>query len=511
MPDELFSVLMIEDNEADARYIELLLLESMTTEFDLQVVGSLADASAKLDERDFQVILSDLGLKDSSGLETLARVRAAAPDIPTIVLTGHGDDEVGIQAMRNGAQDYLVKGEVDGNLLIKTIRFAYERHQAERNARESEARERVVSEQVPAILWTTDTQLRFTSSRGRGLVDLSLKPDELIGVALSEYFETDDPEFLPIKLHVAALAGDPGSDMVKWQERYYQMHVEPVRNEHDEITGTIGVAVDVTQQHNLELSIEAAQRIQQHLLPSSAPTCTGFEIAGACFPAEQCSGDYYDFMPMPDKQLSIVVADAAGHGFGPALLAATVRSYLRVAAMQGKDVHEMLAIANWLLTGDSAPDQFVTLFCCLLDPKEQTFKFTSAGHQAYLIDAYGVVSTLDSPSLPIGIDQQEVFSSSPPIKAREGDVIVICTDGVVEAESPGGEHYGLRRAIHRVRKYRNRPAEEIIDALYRSIIKFSHPVSQKDDITVVIVKVLADPNADTGSVPEDHEQQARDR
>lgn len=499
MSGEKFSVLMLEDNEADARFIELLLLESMSMEFDVQVVESLKDAASKLKEDEFDVILADLGLKDSNGLATLDRVRTLAPDIPAIVLTGHGDDEVGIQAMRNGAQDYLVKGEVEGNHLIKTIRFAYERHQAEQKARETEARERVISQQVPAILWTTDAHMRFTSSRGRGLVDLNLAPDELAGVPLSEYFKTDDPEFLPIKLHLQALKGEPASDLVKWQERYYQTHVEPARNEQGEVTGTIGVAVDVTEQHNMELSIEAAQRIQQHLLPSSPPTLAGFDIAGSCFPAERCSGDYFDYLPMPDRQLCVVVADAAGHGFGPALLAATVRSYLRVAAMQGKDVHEMLAIANWLLSGDSAPDQFVTLFCCLLDPKTPSFKYTSAGHQAYLIDTYGVVSTLDSPCLPIGIDQQEIFSSSPPIKLREGDVILICTDGVVEAESSEGEHYGLRRAIHRVRKHRTKSAQEIIDSLYRSIIKFSHPVSQKDDITAVIIKVLADPNNDTDS------------
>jgi len=117
-------VLLIEDNEADAVLIREILAEVTGTIFDLKWADRLSTGLERLAEGGVDVILLDLGLPDSQGLETLVKVQTQVPEVPTVVLTGLEDQTLATQAMRAGAQDYLVKGQVDSNLLGRSIRYA---------------------------------------------------------------------------------------------------------------------------------------------------------------------------------------------------------------------------------------------------------------------------------------------------------------------------------------------------------------------------------------------------
>lgn len=129
---DAFQILLVEDNPGDARLVrELLRGEPAARLCEVTAIARLAELPSIL-ERGFDVLLLDLLLPDSSGLETLRRARAAAPDIPILVMTGASDEENAIQALREGAQDYLVKGESDGSVLYRAIRYAVERSRLER-------------------------------------------------------------------------------------------------------------------------------------------------------------------------------------------------------------------------------------------------------------------------------------------------------------------------------------------------------------------------------------------
>ena len=135
MTDKSISVLLIEDNSGDRRLISEMLAEASTdgigVAFDVQYADRLQAATEYLGQNRVEVILLDLGLPDSQGLETLKRVYAAVPELPIVVLTGLNDEMIGVQAVNEGAQDYLIKGQVDTHLLRRTIRYALERKQAE--------------------------------------------------------------------------------------------------------------------------------------------------------------------------------------------------------------------------------------------------------------------------------------------------------------------------------------------------------------------------------------------
>jgi two-component system, cell cycle sensor histidine kinase and response regulator CckA len=124
------TVLLIEDNDGDARLIRELLREAPGTGFDLDVRETLASALDRIRSGGVDVVLVDLGLPDSQGIDTLRRVHAAAPDVPAVVLTGFADEELATRAVREGAQDYLVKGRGDGELLARALTYAIERHEA---------------------------------------------------------------------------------------------------------------------------------------------------------------------------------------------------------------------------------------------------------------------------------------------------------------------------------------------------------------------------------------------
>ncbi|HZR15852.1 MAG TPA: SpoIIE family protein phosphatase [Verrucomicrobiae bacterium] len=120
-------VLLIEDNPGDARLIELMLAEEAPSLFEAEWVDRLGLGLKRLSESDFGLILADLSLPDSQGLETFLRLHARAPQLPIIVLSGLRDTNIAVQAVHEGAQDFLIKGQVDGQLLVRAMRYAIER------------------------------------------------------------------------------------------------------------------------------------------------------------------------------------------------------------------------------------------------------------------------------------------------------------------------------------------------------------------------------------------------
>jgi len=135
LTDKPVSILLIEDNPGDRRLIREMLAEAGNVAFDVQYADRLQAATDYLGQNGVEVILLDLGLPDSQGLETLRKVYAQASEMPIVVLTGLNDEMVGVQAINEGAQDYLIKGQVDTQLLRRTIRYAIERKQAEERER----------------------------------------------------------------------------------------------------------------------------------------------------------------------------------------------------------------------------------------------------------------------------------------------------------------------------------------------------------------------------------------
>ncbi len=485
-------VLLIEDNPGDAELVQEYLADGGAASFVLECAGRLSAGLDCLDRGGIDVLLLDLSLPDSQGLETLDRVIAHAPTVPVLILTGLEEDALGLEAIRRGAQDYLVKGQITGSLIARTIRYGIERSRVREQLQQQEEHLRLLCGQMPAVLWTTNRELCFTSSLGAALHRLHLEPGQIVGTPLVEYFQTSDPEFPPLAAHRRALLGETTTCEVDWMDRAFQVRVEPLR-QGSHIVGAVGVALDVTEHRRVEEEFRIAQQIQQKLLPGSQPVLPGFDIGGCALFAEATGGDFFDYIPLPEGSLGIVIGDASGHGFGPALLAAVVHASLRTQALTGLpiDISTMLATSNLLLCEDSEDDQFVTLLFARLDPGKRSLTYSNAGHPpGYILDLVGTVKGhLPGTGMPLGTLPQESYPTPPPVALAAGDLVLFITDGIMEVMSPEDTQFGIERVLEVVRRLRHHSAQAIAEGLCGAALAFSLGGLQRDDATAVVIKV----------------------
>ena len=150
---EPLRILIVEDNPADADFIREMLPQAGPLNFQVESVPRLSGALVRLERKDIDLVLMDLGLPDSQGLETFHALRKTAPGVPVIVLSGNDDQELAIAAVREGAQDYLVKGRIGGDLLVRAVRYALERERLVSELREALANVKTLSGLIPICAW----------------------------------------------------------------------------------------------------------------------------------------------------------------------------------------------------------------------------------------------------------------------------------------------------------------------------------------------------------------------
>lgn len=242
-----------------------------------------------------------------------------------------------------------------------------------------------------------------------------------------------------------------------------------------------------------ETQMLAAQQIQERLLPAGPPLLPGFDVAGASSPAEFTSGDYFDYVPLRDGSLGLVIADVCGHGLGPALLMASTQAFLRSSAEVHDDLGKILGHVNHCLTDVAEQHRFVTLFLGRLDPHTRTFTYASAGHPTgYVLDASGAVKArLESTTLPLGIAPETTFPIGTKVSLEVGDTVLLLTDGILDAQSSASDAFGTERLLETVRAARACKAAEIIARLFEAVRAFCGPEKLIDDITAVAVRVEA--------------------
>ena len=237
--------------------------------------------------------------------------------------------------------------------------------------------------------------------------------------------------------------------------------------------------------------VRAARKVQQLLFPREPPSYPGFDIAGASHPADATGGDYFDYFPGPAGFLDVVIGDVSGHGLGPALLMCSTRAYLRALALACTGIDEVLTLANRALAADMDGGHFVTLLYARIHPTRLILSYTSAGHlPGYVMSTAGNVrATMNSTGVPLGVIADCEFPSGPPIDLQSGDLILFFTDGVIEAEGPGGLCFGTDRALQVMRDSRSSCAAELVKALHEAVMDFTQQPFLNDDITTIIIKV----------------------
>src|SRR5437667_4620488 len=252
------------------------------------------------------------------------------------------------------------------------------------------------------------------------------------------------------------------------------------------------LAEEQLERERLERELQVASEIQQRFQPASAPQVAGYELQGISFPCYEIGGDYYDFIEREDGKLIVALGDVSGKGTAAALLMSSLHAAIHAQADTHDSISETIGAVNRYLVESIPPNRFVTLFYAELDPKVGSLAFLNAGHNPPLIvHAGGTMEQLASGGLPLGILADADFREGR-TKLYPGDVLVIYSDGVSEAVNPNGEEFGATRLYEVVARNLDSSASGIRDRIESALTKFCQGTPAADDITLVIVKRLAE-------------------
>jgi phosphoserine phosphatase len=243
----------------------------------------------------------------------------------------------------------------------------------------------------------------------------------------------------------------------------------------------------------MERAMALAREIQQDLLPARAPQIEAFDVAGFTRPADQTGGDIYDFFPLSDDRWMIVVADATGHGIGPALVISETRAMLRAVARQQDSVGDIMGSVNRLLVEDLDAARFVTCFVGIVDPANRQLTFSSAGHGPILHFRHAGehVEVVQANGVPLGILPEAEYGQVRRFQMEPLDMLLVTTDGFSEARDPAGEMFGSERIVKLCRSLHHKTSRELIDTLVRRVDGFVAGGVQADDLTAVAIRRLA--------------------
>jgi len=246
------------------------------------------------------------------------------------------------------------------------------------------------------------------------------------------------------------------------------------------------------ERERLEREQQVASEIQQRFLPAAAPHIEGYELQGISFPCYEIGGDYYDFIQREDGNMVVALGDVSGKGTAAALLMSSLHAAIHAQADTHDSIVSTIQAVNKYLTESIPPNRFVTLFYAELNPELGRLTFLNAGHNPPLIvHAGGTMEQLASGGLPLGIMADAEFREGR-TQLLPGDVLVIYSDGVSEAVNPTGEEFGPTRLYEVVARNLDASASGIRDRIESALTKFCQGTPAADDITLVIVKRLAE-------------------
>jgi len=244
------------------------------------------------------------------------------------------------------------------------------------------------------------------------------------------------------------------------------------------------------QRDELQRDLALAAEVQQRLLPREFPAREGLDLAGVMYPARTVAGDYFDFIELPGGDIGLAVADVAGKGVSSALLMPAVETALRMDAPTRSDAHEIALTLNQLLCDLTDDFRYVTLFYGKLDVERRRLQYTNAGHVPPLVMSDNLAEprwlTKGGPVLGLLAGRQY---ESETLQLEPGSVLVLYTDGLIEATNAGGEEYSQERLLAFVRANAAKPAAEIIEGLHADIVAFQGSDVFADDFTLVVLRV----------------------
>jgi sigma-B regulation protein RsbU (phosphoserine phosphatase) len=263
------------------------------------------------------------------------------------------------------------------------------------------------------------------------------------------------------------------------------------------MTENLGLLIVVAKEkERLEAELAIARDVQNQLFPRDVPFTKSLELKGVCSPARMVSGDYYDFMALPNDGLAFAIGDVAGKGISAALLMATIQSTMRtqLSARNGNGMPhfspaQMVATLNRQLYATTSPEKYATFYFALYDEALHTLTYTNAGHLAPMLLHGNNLQMLDSTGTVVGAFPVAVYEEKT-VTLQQGDVLLAYTDGIVEPENVYGEMFGEDRLKDLLFKYARADSAELIARTMEAVVHWTGEGELQDDMTMVVARRL---------------------
>ena len=344
-------------------------------------------------------------------------------------------------------------------------------------------------------------QLRFPTDNGLVFERLVKDPKPIVieDAATSDLFELeyltrfDIRSLLIVPLMtrgeiVGAMLVDQGTRPRRFSQHEIEV-VMGIANQAAVAIESARLGLDAQEKKRMEYELGLARQIQTSFLPDACPQVPGYEICSQWQTAREVSGDFYDFIPLRDGRLGIVIADVSDKGMAAAMFMALARTIVRTMAIGKPTAHETLERANDVILADARSEMFVTVFYAMLDPRTHRLDYVIAGHNPPLIyrAAQNQVTTLQGRGIALGVLPDVSFQEHE-IQLEPGDMILMYTDGATDAINANEEEFGLERLVNILASKANASPDAMVGEIIRGLADFAGEGAHFDDVTLVGIK-----------------------
>ena len=514
-PGAHLRILCLEDDPKDVALIQAL-LEAEEIICELRRVETKAEFLAALEQGDVDLILADYTLPSFDGISALKLALHKCPDVPFIFVSGTLGEEVGIEALKVGATDYVLKTRL--SRIVPAVRRALR-----------EAEERIELSRSEEALRRSESYLAEAQKLSHtGSFGWDVSSGEIYwSQETFRIFEYQPKAKVPIEMVVQRTHPEDRSAVQQLIERVSRDRVEfdfehrllmPDGSvKHLRIVGRpsktasgslefVGAVTDITAAKQAEVAardkvridheIQIASQIQQTLLPKALPDLPNVAVAGSMFACHSVGGDCYDVISLDGGRLGFFVGDVAGKGICAALLATLLQGVFFTTATMDLPLPDIFSRVNKYLSERTADGRYATVFYGVLDTTGR-FEYVNAGHvPPLMLRRSGAVEEFGSLNFPVGMFDGAKYQSAS-AKLDPGDFLVICSDGVSEAVNKEGELFEEARLRGIIGGFEGETVQELATAIREGVKAFTAGAPQSDDITILVVQYKGNASAES--------------
>jgi len=496
-------------------------------------VVSAADSDTALSllrSESFDLVLLDVSQSSATALELFGQVHRAAPHSAFVVLIGEGGEQSGEAVLHAGAQDFLVRSSTSTAAVASAVRKALARHAAQAASRRDRHLLEILMNNIPDAIYFKDCESRFirinqAHARRFGLEN----PLHALGKTDADFFSAEHAQQAREDEQEAIRTGKPLvgiEEMETWPDgsiSWVSTTKMPLRDPSGRIIGTFGISRDITARKKAELALEErtrqlqqknqqiadelkmARELQLAMLPQRFPCLpphlpypeSALEFFSLFLPNGAVSGDFYDVVELSDTTVGVFICDVMGHDVRAALITAMMRSLVQDLGHASADPGKLLGQINHALAGVfklSGTTMFATALYLIADVDKGELRYASAAHPdaihvrraAAEVEPLGGAAKSKGPAL--GLFEDAIFPT-----ARQdiavGDLLLLFTDGLIEAEGHNHECFSVERLMAAVKARSHLPTAELFAKVMADIQQFCGCAEFTDDVSVVGVGV----------------------